>query len=90
MDSLPCSDFKANELYFLISALSYNLLVLMRQLLPQELAHHRAVTLRWRLYGMAAKVVKTGRQVFVKLQDKNRQLLEQVLASLRQFEPPPI
>lgn len=89
-DTLPCSDFKANALYFLISALSYNLFGLMRQLLPEELSHHRAVTLRWRLYAIAAKVVKTGRQLFVKLQEKHQQLLQQVLSSLKEFEPPPI
>ena len=48
-DTLPCPDFNANALYFLISALSCNLFALMRQLLPEELAHHRAMTLRWRL-----------------------------------------
>jgi len=89
-DTLPCTDFNANALYFLISALSYNLLALMRQLLPEELARHRAPTLRWRLYAMAAKVVKTGRQLFVKLQEKNQMLLEQVLTALRRFTPPPI
>ncbi|MCP3667408.1 MAG: transposase [Gammaproteobacteria bacterium] len=89
-DTLPCSDFNANALYFLISALSYNLFALMRQLLPEELAQHRAVTLRWRLYAIAAKVVKTGRQLFLKLQEKHRTLLEQVLIALKEFEPPPI
>ncbi|MGK0442927.1 MAG: hypothetical protein ACJA0N_002746, partial [Pseudohongiellaceae bacterium] len=58
--------------------------------LPEELSHHRAMTIRWRLYVMAAKVVKSGRQLFVKLQLKNQQLLVQVLAALGRFEPPPI
>ena len=89
-DTLPCSDFKANALYFLISALSYNIFALMRALLPEELSHHRATTLRWRLYAMAAKVVKTGRQLFVKLKEKHRTLLEQVLTALKEFKPPPI
>jgi hypothetical protein len=89
-DTLPCSDFKANALYFLIASLSYNVFALMRQLLPEELAHHRAITLRWRLYAMAAKVVKTGRQLFVKLKATHHTLLEQVLIALRQFDPPPI
>lgn len=88
-DTLPCSDFNANALYFLISALSYNLFALMRQLLPEELAHHRAMTLRWRLYAIAAKVVRTGRQLFVKMQAKHRILLERVLMALKEFEPPP-
>ena len=89
-DTLPCSDFRANALYFLISALSYNLFVLMRQLLPEELARHRVMTLRWRLYAMAAKVVKTGRQWFVKLKATHRDLLDQVLTALKAFEPPPV
>ncbi len=89
-DTLPCSAFNANALYFLISALSYNLFALMRQLLPEELAQHRAMTLRWRLYAIAAKVVKTGRQLLVKLKEKHRTLLEQVLMALKEFEPPPI
>jgi len=89
-DVLPCSDFKANALYFLICALSYNLFALMRQLLPQSMAQHRVITIRWRLYAIAAKVVKTARQVFVKLQEKHSQLLEQVLNALRRFDPPPI
>ncbi len=89
-DTLLCSDFKANALYFLITALSYNVFALMRALLPGTLSHHRLVTIRWRLYGMAAKVVKTGRQLFVKLKEQHRALLETVLSALKEFEPPPI
>lgn len=89
-DTLPCSDFKANALYFSLCALSFNLFALMRHLLPEELAHHRAVTLRWRLYSMAAKVVRTGRQLYVKLRAKHHDLLERVLIALKEFEPPPI
>ena len=89
-DTLPCSDFAANVLYFLISALSYNLCALMRQLLPGELSQHRAITLRWRLYAIAAKVVRTGRQLLVKMRENHRLLLERVLLALKEFEAPPI
>ncbi len=89
-DILPCSDFNANALYFLIAALSFNLFALMRQLLPEEIAHHRATTVRWRLYAMAAKVVKTGRQLFIKLKAKHQAVLDQVLQALRRFDSPPI
>jgi len=89
-DTLPCSDFGANALYFNIVALSYNLFALMRQLLPEALSQHRAITIRWRLYAMAAKVVKSGRQTFVKLRQDHRSLLAEVLEALRRFEPPPI
>jgi len=89
-DTLPCSNFEANGLYFLISALSYNLFALMRQLLPGELALHRCTTIRWRLYAMAAKIVKTGRRLYVKLQAKNQSLLAEVLLTLKRFDPPPV
>ena len=35
-------------------------------------------------------LVKTGRQLFVKLKEKHRRLLEQVLLALKEFESPPI
>jgi hypothetical protein len=89
-DTLPCSDFNANAVYFSICALAYNLFALMRQLLPEGMECHRAKTIRWRLYAIAAKVIKTGRQVFVKVQAQHRALLDQVLTIMRQFEPPPI
>jgi hypothetical protein len=89
-DTLPCSDFQANALYFHVCALSYNLFALMRQLLPEALAHHRAITIRWRLYGIAAKVVKTSRQLFIKTTRQHQKLLEQVCQALGRFEPPPI
>ena len=38
----------------------------------------------------AVKVVKTGRQLFVKLKEKHRRLLGQVLLALKEFEPPPV
>jgi len=88
-DTLPCSDFDANAVYFSICALAYNLFALMRQLLPEGLECHRAKTIRWRLYAIAAKVVKTGRQVFVKVQAQHQILLDQILTTLREFEPPP-
>lgn len=89
-DTLPCSDKNANALYFNIAVLSFNLFALMRALLPEELAHHRVITIRWRLYAIAAKVVNTGRQLFVKVSRRHRNLLAEVLSALRRFEPPTI
>ena len=87
-DTLPCSDFKANALYFSICTLSYNLYALMRQLLPGGMETSRAKTIRWRLYSMAAKIIKTGRQVFVKVQAQHQALLEEVVTAMHQFQPP--
>jgi len=38
---------------------------------------------------MAATVVKTGRQLFVKLKATHHQLLERALTVLKAFDPPP-
>ncbi len=54
---------------------------------PVELSRHRVITLRWRL---AAKVIRTGRQLLVKMREKHRLLLERVLLALKEFEAPPI
>jgi len=87
-DAPPCSDSHANALYFLVTALSYNVFALMRQRLPGDLVQHCAITIRWRLYAIAVKVVKTGRHLLVKLREKHRTLLEQVLLVLKEFESP--
>lgn len=71
----------------MISALSFNLLALMRLFLPEKLARHRAITIRWRLYAIAAKIIRTGRQVFIKMKEKHRGLLEAVLSRIRMIEP---
>ena len=89
-DTLPCSNFDANAVYFSICALAYKLFALMRQLLPGELSTHRAKTIRWRLYAMAAKVIQIGRQVFVKVQSQHQTLLNEVLTIMRLFVPPPL
>ena len=89
-DTLPCSNFKANALYFALTALAYNLFALLRQLLPKALAHARALTIRHRLYALAAKVVRSGRQLIFTLQENHHQRLTQVLYLIKVFEPPPI
>jgi hypothetical protein len=85
-NTLLCNDFKVNALYFLMCSMSDNLFALIRQLLPGNLAHHRITTIRWQLYAVAAKIVKTGRQLFVKLKSAHQKLLSQVLDELRRFK----
>jgi hypothetical protein len=85
-DVLPCSDFNANALYFAICGLSFNLLALMRLYLPEELCHHRAMTIRWRVYAIAAKVVKTGRRILIKMKAKHAAFLASILDRIRLIE----
>ena len=66
-DQMPCQDFNANNLYFSICALAYNLLVLLRTSLPAEFETARAKKIRYHLYTIAGKCVKTGRQIALKV-----------------------
>ena len=51
-DWLPRGHFSANELYFALCALSYNLFALLRHLLPVAGSRSRAPTVRWRLIAL--------------------------------------
>ena len=57
---LPCSDFGANALYVSLCSLAYNVFALLRCGLSTEFRFARAPTLRVRLFGLAAKVVRHG------------------------------
>lgn len=85
-DCLPCSDFKANEVYLLIASLAFNLLALLRELLPNSLSRCRAPTIRNRLYSIAGKLVKSSRRWTLKVQVMHVKLLEEVTQSLRRFD----
>ncbi|MFQ3244147.1 MAG: hypothetical protein ACI9SP_000774 [Arenicella sp.] len=84
-NQLPCGDFDANALYFSICILAYNLFVLMRVLLPEQWEACRATTIRWRLYALAAKVVRHGRSVTLKVTQSGFQLLAEILSRTRAF-----
>ena len=88
-DHLPCSDFKANALYFGICTLAYNLFALMRQLAPAELKMHRVKAIRWSVYQLAGKVVNSGRQLLLKVSEKRVALLERLLKLFTEYRPPP-
>ena len=78
----PCSDFAANALYVCVCALAYNVFALMRCGLPVGLRRCRAPRLRQRVFGLAAKIVRQGRQWQLKLQHAHRNLLARVFRNL--------
>ncbi len=80
---LPCGDFAANVAYFKLCALLYNLLALLRRLLPAAWEGRPAITLRWRLYALGAHIVYHGRQWTLKLNRAHRQLIDEALWSIR-------
>ena len=88
-DRMPCQDFSANALYFSLCALAFNLFALMKMYLPSQFESCQAKTIRWRLYALAGKVVRHGRQVFLKLKTSHQNLLNDVLASLQRLPQAP-
>jgi hypothetical protein len=68
MERMPCGQFEANALFFAIGVLAYNLYKLFERLsLPAEYRRARACTVRYRLYCVAGKVVRTGRSLVLKV-----------------------
>jgi len=62
MEQMPCGQFEANAMYFAIGVLAYNLAqVLKRRVLPQSYGTATVATLRWKLYRLAAKLVRHAR-----------------------------
>ena len=88
-DRLPCSDFKANALYFGICTLAYNLFALMRQLAPQQLGMRRIKSVRFRIYQMAGKLIKTGRKLILKVKAQSISRINELLRIFQQVRPPP-
>jgi hypothetical protein len=62
MEQMPCGQFEANAMYFAIGVLAYNLAQLLkRQVLPESYGTATVATLRWKLYRLAAKLVRHAR-----------------------------
>ena len=80
---LPCSGFRANALYQMLSAMAYNMLCLMRLLLPAKWRRKGAVTFRHRLYAVAGQIVHHTRQRTLKVWPTDLGLLDETLWALR-------
>ena len=62
MEQMPCGEFGANAMYFAIGVLAYNLAqVLKRWALPEGYRTVTVATLRWKVYRLAAKLVRHAR-----------------------------
>jgi hypothetical protein len=84
---LPCQDFAANSLYFALSALAYNLFALLRMFLPPQFEASRAKQVRLRIFALAAKVVRHGRKIYLKLAKQHHCLLATILQRLSSLCP---
>jgi hypothetical protein len=68
MDYMPCGTFSANAVFFAIGVLNYNLYCGFRaDALGDGWERAQVQTVRWRLFQTAGKVVRHGRQLFLKI-----------------------
>ena len=86
LDKMTSSQFIPNYARMMLSVLTYNLVSLMRQLLPVQHQRLQVTTLRLWLFKVAGKLVTSGRQLYLKLsrhhvyQDLFYQLLARIQA----------
>ncbi len=88
-DRMPCQNFEANALYFSLCALAFNLFALLRMYLPVQFEACRAKTIRHRIYALAAKVVRHGRRIYLKLEESHCALLNEILLPLHRLAQAP-
>lgn len=68
LDYLPTNDFGANQLWFLLGMLAFNLLQAIKlYALPKDWRRKKIATLRWQLFQIAGKLVFHGNQFYLKL-----------------------
>jgi Transposase DDE domain group 1 len=68
MEYMPCGTFQANAAFFAIGVLTYNLYLGFRGVaLGKEWGRAQVQTVRWRVFQTAGKIIRHGRQVFLKI-----------------------
>jgi hypothetical protein len=68
MEYMPCGSFQANAVFFAIGVLTYNLFLGFRSdALGSGWERSQVQTARWRLFQTAGKIVRHGRQMFLKI-----------------------
>ena len=79
VERLPCGQFEANAMYFGIVVLAYNLYkIFVGMVLPKSFYKRRAITVRYYIYNVAARVVTTARQVYLKVEKTVYELFENI------------
>ena len=89
MDYAPCRSLAADAVYFEIGVLAHNLTVAVKRLvLGGEWERRTIATLRWRLIQIAAKVVRHGRQLILRVQKSHFELFRTVRQKLALLPAP--
>jgi len=65
---VPCGQLAANAAWCRIAAIAYDLFLMQQALaLPEHLATSSVTTVRWRLYNIAARLVRHGHRLILKI-----------------------
>jgi hypothetical protein len=68
MKYMPCGSFQANAVFFAIGVLTYNLFLSFRSdALGSGWERSQVQTARWRLFQTAGKIIRHGRQMFLRI-----------------------
>jgi hypothetical protein len=85
MERMPCGQFEANAVFFRIGVIAYNVgRLFVLSALDKSCHRHQVQTLRWKLYGIAGKIVFHGGCVYLKVKRSLRDLFARV--RLRSWE----
>jgi hypothetical protein len=88
MERMPCGQFAANALFFGLGVLAYNLYKLFEKwVLPEGYRRVRACTVRYRLYAVAGKVVRTGRSLVLKVREAVLQEFRAIRLAIASLAP---
>ena len=64
---MPCGRFFANAAWWRLNCIAYNTISVMKQkALPAAWLNYRMKALRFFLIGVAGKVIRTGRKIYLK------------------------
>jgi hypothetical protein len=86
MERMPCSDFRANAIFFRIGVLAYNVgRLFVLKALDVGWHRHQVQTLRWKLYATAGKIVFHGRNVWLKVNRCLNGLFSRIRANIWEF-----
>ena len=86
-ESMPCSQFEANAVYFGLQVLTYNLYkMFLNMALPRNFLKRRALTVRYLIFNNAGKIVQSGRRLYLKVKASIIELFEDIRRRIAQMQ----
>jgi hypothetical protein len=87
MERMPCGQFRANALFFAVGVLAYNLYkIFAAKALEGPLRGRRAPAVRYHVYAVAGKVVRTGGQLLLRVGREAHEMFTRVRGAVARME----